>query len=204
MEAVITGDIINSRNLEPGWLEKLKQALTKISIEGKRWELFRGDGFQIESSAADALLNAIYIKASIKSVKNADVRIGIGIGGEKQMGNTLAESSGAVFYNSGSALDSLKKNKVTMALKSDDQDFNEEMNIILKLAMISMDSWAPGSAELVKYSIEYHNPKQAKLSKLTGKKQSSVSEALKRAHYTEILELDKLYRKKINELEKSL
>ncbi|RYF21981.1 MAG: transcriptional regulator, partial [Flavobacteriales bacterium] len=78
MKAVITGDIINSRALPPIWINTLKSALENLFGKQIKWEIFRGDSFQVELDAKDALINAIYIKACIKTLKNADVRMGIG------------------------------------------------------------------------------------------------------------------------------
>ena len=80
MIAVITGDIINSREISIEWLDTLKRALSGLTKVNLKWEIYRGDSFQIELDVEDALLNAIYIKACIKTLKNADVRMGIGIG----------------------------------------------------------------------------------------------------------------------------
>ena len=63
-----------------------------------------------------------------------------------------------------------------------------------------MDSWGQISAEMVKYAIENQNTKQDKIAKISGRSQSSVSEALKRARYTEIMELESRYRDQINKL----
>src|SRR5687767_5457605 len=84
---IITGDIINSRNANPKqWLSVLKKTLTVDGASPQKWEIYRGDSFQHEvTNPAEALLTAIRIKANIKSIKNLDVRLAIGIG-EKEFG----------------------------------------------------------------------------------------------------------------------
>lgn len=198
--AIITGDIINSRKLEAGWLDKLKTILATVAGKTKTWEIFRGDSFQIETPAEDALLDAIYIKAAIKSIKNADVRMGIGIDEQEIKPLALAEQNGLAFYKSGSAFDRLKQDKINLAIQTPNKAFDEDFNTMLKLALIIMDNWGAATAEVVKYAIENNNPVQAALAKITGKSQSSVSEALKRAHYTEIMALENLFRNKIKQL----
>lgn len=196
MIAVITGDIINSRKLPNGWIDTLKNALTNIRGKGK-WEIFRGDSFQIELNAADALLNAIYIKACMKTLKKADVRIGIGVGKKNKNVIRVTEANGEAFINSGKAFDSLKTTKVNMAFETPWQEFDEEINLYLRLALIAMDNWGPVAAEMVRYAIENENIKQDKIAEISGRSQSSVSEALKRAYYTEIVVLEEKYRSKI-------
>lgn len=197
MIAVITGDIINSRELPEEWLSTLKAALDGLFGENVNWEIFRGDSFQIELNAKDALINAIYIKACIKTLKGADVRIGIGIGKKSISAEKVTEANGEAFVNSGNAFDALKINKVSMALKTPWPKFDEEMNLFIRLALIAMDSWGQITAEMVRYAIENQNTKQDKIAKISGRSQSSVSEALKRAHFTEIIELESRCRRQI-------
>lgn len=203
MKAVITGDIINSRALPPEWINTLKSALGNLFGKQIKWEIFRGDSFQIELNAKDALINAVYIKACIKTLKKADVRIGIGIGKKSVNADKVTEANGEAFINSGNAFDTLKANKVNMAIITPWPKLNEELNLFIKLASISMDSWGQISAEMVKYAIENQNTKQDKIAKLAGRSQSSVSEALKRAHFTEIMELENRYRNQIAKLIKN-
>ena len=200
MIAVITGDIINSRTLPTNWIDTLKSALGYVFDKNSKWEIFRGDSFQIELNAADALLNAIYMKACIRTLKHADVRMGIGIGKKSITSDKVTEANGEAFINSGAAFDSLKVDKVNIALKTPWIAFDQDFNLMVRLALIAMDSWGQISAEMVRYTIENQNTKQDKIAKISGRSQSSVSEALKRAHFTEIMELENRYRTKIDEL----
>lgn len=197
MIAVITGDIINSRELPEEWISTLKNALDGLFGKNVNWEIFRGDSFQIELNAKDALIYAIYIKACIKTLKGADVRIGIGVGKKSISAEKVTEANGEAFVNSGYAFDTLKINKVNMALKTPWPKFDEEMNLFIRLALIAMDSWGQITAEMVRYAIENQNTKQDKIAKISGRSQSSVSEALKRAHFTEIIELEIRCRRQI-------
>ncbi|MFD0941440.1 SatD family protein [Pedobacter boryungensis] len=200
MIAVITGDIINSRALPEEWISTLKSALEGLFGKNINWEIFRGDSFQIELNAKDALINAIYIKACIKTLKKADVRIGIGIGKKSTNSTKVTEANGEAFVNSGFAFDTLKVNKVNMALKTPCKAFDANFNLLIKFALIAMDNWGPISAEMIKYAIENKNLKQDKIAKISGRSQSSVSEALKRGHYAEIIELENKYRNEVVKL----
>ena len=200
MICIITGDIIGSRKIEDSWLSSLKGALKATSGKHNRWEIFRGDSFQVEVSAEEALRTAVYLKACIRLNKAADARMGLGIGTVQKKREKLTEDSGDAFVHSGIAFDGLKQMKLNMAIKTSSPDFDEEINILIKLALIAMDSWGIVAAEMVKLTLEHQNILQSELAAISGRTQSSVSEALKRAHFSEIMEMDKLYRKKLNQM----
>lgn len=200
MICIITGDIIGSRKIKDSWLVSLKSALKVISGQNNKWEIYRGDSFQLEVEPENAIKTAAYLKACIRLNKPADVRMGIGIGAVKSNRKKLSESSGDAFVNSGAAFDSLKQAKVNLAIKTEFPEFDEEINVLIKLALIPMDSWGLVAAEMVKLAMENGNLLQSELATISGRTQPSVSEALKRAHYSELMEMDKLYRKKLNQI----
>src|SRR5690554_7794951 len=81
MIAVITGDIINSRSVDPlQWMVQLKEVLSSVGTEPKDWEIYRGDSFQLKVQPDQALYVALLLKATIKHFKDLDVRMAIGIG----------------------------------------------------------------------------------------------------------------------------
>ncbi|MFF5383913.1 SatD family protein [Pedobacter suwonensis] len=200
MICIITGDIIGSRKIKDSWLSDLKTALKVVSDHSGKWEIYRGDSFQLEVGPENAIKTAAYLKACIKVNKPADVRMGIGIGAIKTKRKKLSESSGDAFVYSGAAFDSLKQAKVNLAVKTDSADFDEEINVLIKLSLIAMDSWGVVAAEMVKMALENNDLLQSELAAISGRTQSSVSEALKRAHYSEIMEMDRIYRKKLNQM----
>ncbi|MNK03344.1 hypothetical protein D3C87_211890 [compost metagenome] len=195
MIAVITGDIVNSRELPSLWIETLKEALSALPQKNTKWEIFRGDSFQIELPSHQALLASVYIKACMKTIKGADVRLSIGLGEKAKIAtDKVTEANGEAYINSGEGFDSLKSNKVNLTIKSPSAKFDDDMNLYFKLALIAMDSWSPIASEVVKQTIENQNENQDKIAKISGRSQSSISEALKRAHFSEIMELEKKYR----------
>ena len=67
MIAIITGDIINSRVVDPQlWMDKLKEILNTVGSEPMDWEIYRGDSFQLKTEPQKALLTAILLKSSIR------------------------------------------------------------------------------------------------------------------------------------------
>lgn len=203
MIAVLTGDIINSKKKDPDiWLKILKDALAGWGKTPEQWEIYRGDSFQLEiEKTYDALVAAIRIKAAIKSMKGMDVRIAIGIGDKTFTADKVSESNGSAFVNSGELFEILKKDKVNLAVKSNDDRLNDEMNLYLRLALVFMDRWSETAAETVRISLQFPDKTQKELAKLIGNiEQNTVSTRLKRAHYDEILELIRIYQLKMGEL----
>jgi hypothetical protein len=196
--SVLTGDIINSRKTAAGrWLKVLKKELGTLGDSPKHWDVYRGDSFQAEvKNPADALLAAIRLKAALKS-HDVDVRIAIGLGEKKYSAKTITESNGSAFIHSGELVEELKQLKTTMLVRSGHPQFDQEINLYLKLALVIMDAWTTNTAEVTYLALQYPTKSQEELGKLLKKKQNSVSRLLKRACYTEISELIAMYRVKV-------
>lgn len=203
MIAVITGDIIASRKVvdQDKWLVPLKSLFSTWGKRSKDWELERGDFFQLEvKNPDDALKRALQIKALIKKVELLDVRMAIGVGRKTYSGEYINESNGEAFIYSGEKFDLLDKENITIGIKTPWQYFDEEMNLYLKLAGIFMNKWTVSSAELMDIILKDPNITQEEIGKRLGIKQNSVSGRWNRAYANEILEVDKMYRNKINSL----
>jgi|SRR5690554_4324129 len=193
MIAVITADIINSREGEVGnWMDRLKKVLNYYGEEPKDWEIYRGDSFQLSIAPQKAILAAIHIKAVIKQTKSQDVRIAIGIGKQKYAATKITESNGSAYVNSGDCFESLKKQ--TLAIKSMDENFDQSINIMLALALLTANNWSSIVAEAIKLVLENPKKNQREIAKLLNKSQSSVSEALKRGGFEEIMNMNDFYR----------
>lgn len=204
MTSILTGDIINSRQkANPNsWLDALKNALSYLEKNNQLWEIYRGDSFQIEiKDIQNSFEAAIYIKACLKMVKGLDVRIAIGIGEKSFEGKTITESNGEAFQYSGETLETLKKDKVNLKIKTTNPQLDQELNLYFKLALITMDNWTTNSAEIVKLSLEQPNALQQELANQIDISQNTVSERQTRAKLDEILQLDAMYRQKIKQLQ---
>ncbi|MFZ1527033.1 MAG: winged helix-turn-helix transcriptional regulator, partial [Saprospiraceae bacterium] len=112
------------------------------------------------------------------------------------------ESNGPVFLRSGRGLDDLKKSKVTMAINTGNELMDTELNLYLKLALFGiMDSWTVASAEMVSIILQNDSVPQEDISKKTGIAQSAISQRLKRANLEVLMDLNKMFVKKIKTLE---
>ncbi|MFL0353601.1 transcriptional regulator [Xanthomarina sp. GH4-25] len=202
MTSVITGDIVKSRSIENPelWLHTLKDALTTVETDRSLWEIYRGDSFQIEvKDIRKSFEIAIYLKSCIKTIKGLDVRLAIGIGTKSYSGSHILESQGEAFQYSGETLETLKKEKQNLKIKTSHKKLNQELNLYFKLALLSMDRWTVNSAEIVKLSLEKPNAIQEALGKHLGINQNAISLRQKRANLEEILELNNMYQQKITQ-----
>ncbi|HEY1192905.1 hypothetical protein [Flavobacterium sp.] len=201
MTSVITGDIIGSRQQKSEhWVEDLKKILAPLGATPSQWEIYRGDEFQIEVSIPEnALLIAILIKARLRALK-LDARMSIGFGDKTYNTERISESNGSAFINSGELFETLKKQKVTLALRSGDNSFDEKLNLMLQLALTFMDSWLVQSAEFVAVAIENPTLSQEELGQKLGINQAAVSRRQKRAQFDLVMNLDRYFRTQIKQI----
>ena len=199
MISVITGDIIKSRSVEPHqWLPMLKSALSFLESDDKLWDVYRGDSFQIQiNDPKNAFIAAVYLKACIKTAKALDVRLAIGIGNTSYEAKSVTESNGEAFQFSGETLESLKKEKLNLKLKTNDPDRDNELNLMFKLALLAMDNWTSNSAEIVKLALEFPEDSQEDLGKKLGINQTAVSRRQQRAQLDLIYELNHYFKRRL-------
>lgn len=196
MIAVITGDIIHSRKVNSEiWLPRLKDFFQKNIDTNFSWEIYRGDSFQCETPVEKALEVALSIKSLIRSNQLIDVRMAIGIGTKNFQGETITESYGTAFINSGESFDALKV--YTLNIKSPFEEFDACFNPILKLVSFISDNWKPATAETIHLSLTNKTLLQKEIAELLKKDATTINKALKRGAYEEILEIIALYNRKI-------
>lgn len=202
MTSIITGDIINSQKVSPHiWLQKLKLELNCVGKNPLTWEIYRGDSFQVEvTDPSMALLTAIKLKAAIKSIKEVDVRLAIGIGDKTYETSKITESNGSAFVYSGETFESLVKSKQNLAIATISDKFNQEMNLLFRFALIVMDNWTANSAKVVYLALTNPGYSQKELGKALNIKQNTVSATLKRAYFAEISDMLVWYQIKIKEV----
>jgi hypothetical protein len=198
MIAVITGDIINSRDSNPDvWMLELKAVLNKYGQEPKDWEIFRGDSFQLMLAPQEALEAAILFKSYIKQIKSIDVRMGIGIGDIVYQSEKITAANGPAFIHSGESFESLKKE--TLKIKSQWKELDSSINLMIELASLTIDNWTPTTSKIIQTALENPNTKQNEIARILNKSQSTISEALKRGGYDEIQKMIAFFQQEINQ-----
>lgn len=201
MIAIITGDIINSQKSDTeAWLPKLKDLLGTWSETPSNWEVYRGDEFQLKCSVDEVFHKALLIKSLIKTAENLDVRIAIGIGNEIFRSEKITESNGSAYVNSGRLLTDIKALGKTLAIQTENDKVNRDLNILFKWAAIDFDNWTAATAEIIHQLLRNSDLTQDELARELNITQSSVSQRLKRANFELLQETDQYFRKKIAEL----
>jgi hypothetical protein len=201
MISIITGDIVNSRKKKSIiWIDNFKKLLHTFGKSPLDWEIFRGDEFQIEiKNPEDVFYVALQIKAYFRSI-NLDVRMSIGLGDKDYKSKKISESNGTAFARSGEVFETLKKQKINLAVNSGNIDFDLEINLILRLCLTFMDNWLVQSAEFVQVAIINQKLSQEEIGTILGINQAAVSRRRKRANFDLLLETDKLFRLKVRNL----
>lgn len=112
MQAVLTGDIVNSTKL-PSVKEKALVKVLEQIFKPYKYEFYRGDSFQaLIKEAEDSLRIALLCRtAAIGITENngADVKVSIGLGKVNGRIKKLGAAKGEAFIISGRAFDELEK-----------------------------------------------------------------------------------------------
>lgn len=193
MIAVITGDIINSREgkaLE--WLESLKKALNRYGNSSEDWEVYRGDSFQLKTNIESSLEACLYIKACIKQFSALDVRLAIGIGNSKGPIGKITEEQGEAFYRSGECFENLKSDH--LAINTGDEQQDIILNLMLDLGLLTFNAWSSVDSVTLKVILEHPDYTQKQIAELLKKSPSTLSFTLQKAGYKEIQSLLKYYK----------
>ncbi len=200
MTAILTGDIINSEGHEGSpWIDLLKAQFSKWGKTPSDWEIYRGDEFQLKINPKRVLWAAIQLKAIIKSIKGLDIRMAIGLGTESFSSDSVSESNGTAYQRSGRTFETLKEEKVNLAITTGNEETERTLNLMLKLALNFMDEWSPVSAEIVAIALENPNRSQQEIADMLSIQQSAVSQRQKRARLDLVFELLDYYEHTLNE-----
>ena len=166
--AVLTGDVVGSSKVpgrrRPLLLNYLKGIFRNVEESwpgaiSKRFEIYRGDSFQVVlSDPSAALCIAIFLRASLRkgfpvndTATTCDARIAIGIGAIDFLPESTAEGDGEAFHRSGRLLDGMR---FTMfAIATPVKDVDEELNTELSLLDAIIGRWSSPQAEAVCYSL---------------------------------------------------
>jgi hypothetical protein len=167
MKAIITADIVSYSDLTNKKANVVLNAVHKMFDElssvrtnlNSNLTIKRGDNIQSEiDNPAEALNVALLLKTVVNKIpihrdnRNSpgiDIRIAIGIGNIDAKRETVNESSGDAYTYSGRTLDSMKKNKRLLAIKTNKPELDAELETEFKLLEVIMSGWKVTSAEVL-------------------------------------------------------
>lgn len=201
MRAVVTGDIIGSTKVDPQmWLPTLKQVLNRWGTEPGGWETYRGDSFQLILNSAEQVWEVmIWLKAGIRAMQGLDVRLGIGIGPVTFQSGRVTQSNGDAFIRSGQIFDALAKMDQNVAIKTPWEDFDQEVNLGLKLLTTIISDWTSISCQAILTKLEHPRKSQMELGTLLGITQHAVSARLTRAKFDMVMEWVRYYERRLEQ-----
>jgi hypothetical protein len=150
--AVLTGDIIRSRELNPerraGLQNALEAAFVAVQqlVPSFRAAQYRGDSFQAIVVPEEGL-KALLLLQSLLHIENFGVRIALGLGDMTFDSGNILTSDGSAFQLSGPALDELKKKIVS--INGPNMNFNEEWKVHALTLDYLLQRWTLPQAEAV-------------------------------------------------------
>lgn len=205
MKAVIIADIIGYTRLDPQRAEEVLEGLRvffddigKATIETNvvaDFRIKRGDAVQgVLFDAGEALRVALLLKAAVMKIAltgnfkrrhpDIDIRLAIGLGEIEQVRQSIDESSGEAFINSGRTLDQMKKEKRTFSIKTPRADWNAELETAFKLLEVILSGWNITSAELMYGLLKGYN--ESEIAEQLSISQSAVHQRKRRAGWSGI------------------
>jgi hypothetical protein len=175
--AVLTGDLIGSRQLKSSGISYIEHLNKSLEYVGGRYLhppfIYRGDSFQgITSEPESALKDAILLRLMLISGINAeekspriDARVSIGVGEIDHLRHQgydldklgdVGEMDGEAFEYSGLQLDRIKNERQNLAVKTPWEEANQELNIYCKMIDRLIDRWTKKKCEAVMHRLEGH------------------------------------------------
>ena len=202
VQAVITGDIVNSTLLKQADEKKLAAALTQV-FEQQKMEFFRGDSFQAYiKDPKKALRLALMSRARAISFFGegnsilTDVKISIGLGSVHIPVRTLNTARGEAFILSGRQFDNMTDSDPRLKLAINDPLANEGFQVIadyLNAIFTNMtDKQAEVIFELLKGEV------QKTIARKLKKTKSSIHQRLVSGRWPEIEKLLLRYENIVN------
>lgn len=153
--------------------------------------IYDGDSFQIELELQESLDFVVEMRSNIKQINGLDVRMAVGVGEKDYQGQTILESNGSAFINSGECFNELKRS--LLKIKSNDVRLDTAVNTIQDLLMIIISDWTISSARVVTAIIDHPDYTQIEIADHLQMKQSNVSAALNKSNYEAIKAFQKLF-----------
>lgn len=207
-KAVITGDIVHSREVENmhALLNVLKSTISeikKVFSTKINFEIYRGDSFQmLVAQPEEAMKIALLIRSKLRSsvlisAKNDanvsleslwDARISIGIGKVSNQSQRVVESTGEAFELSGRQLDEMKNKHERLCITTCWKNMNLQLQVITKLSDAIVSRWTLNSSEAA-YRHLLFNETQAEIAKKLNVSQPAVHKRLIIANMEAIKEM---------------
>jgi hypothetical protein len=204
IQAVLTGDIVNSTGLAPATEKKLLAILRQV-LKPYRFEFYRGDSFQAYIQEAGlALQTALLCRTAAigivqaEGIASSDVRVSIGIGKTKTPAKTLGTAKGEAFVLSGRAFDSMLRKDTRLSITTANDLAAEGLQVMADYINAVFKDMTNKQA-IVIFGLLKGQTQQAVAAKLK-KSASTISQHAGAGRWPEIEKLLQQYKNIINQL----
>jgi DNA-binding NarL/FixJ family response regulator len=204
LQAVLTGDIVNSTKLSAAKMNQLTHRLTHL-LQRDKFEFFRGDSFQAhlkmpQESLRMALLCRTAAISLLMQEKKAltDIRISIGVGKVNTPVRKLMTAKGEAFILSGRKFDEISKSSVRLAITSGNALANEGLQVISDYLNAIFEKMTAKQAEVIFQLLK--GEIQQTIAKKLKKTKSTIHQRVIAGRWPEIEKLLTHYEKIINQL----
>ncbi len=201
IQAIITGDIVNSTRLTAYRTSRLTRRIGDVFKENKM-EFYRGDSFQAHiKDPGEALRLALLCRTAAINISRdekiiSDVRISIGIGNITGAVRTLKTAKGEAFVLSGRMLDDIIKTEQRLVITCANNLANEGLQVIADY-INSIFQWMTAKQAEVIFELLQGQQQQAVAKKLK-KTKSSIHQRVTAGRWPEIEKLLQQYENIIN------
>ncbi|WP_423127449.1 hypothetical protein [Gaoshiqia sp. Z1-71] len=205
--AVISADVINSSKFEEKSFLDTIQVLEEPSENylvhrGEAMLTSRGDSFQVMiEDVNSAFLKAIYLKSYFKkkeiglkignSQKALDARISLAVGQATAIPEKIGKSFEEPFVLSGRALDKMKAKKQTLIITTNNEEYNNELELACLFLDDILERWTIAQAEVIYYLVQGY--KQTEIAQKLNLTQPSVSNRIQLARWSLIEKMNERF-----------
>lgn len=204
LQAVLTGDIVNSTKLSTAKMTKLTHLLSNV-LQHCKFEFFRGDSFQAQvKKPQESLRIALLCRtAAISLVKDdktvlTDIRISIGVGNVHTPVRTLRTARGEAFVLSGRKFDEIAKVALRLGISSANTLANEGLQVISDYLNAIFEKMTAKQAEVIFQLLQ--GEKQQVIAKKLKKTKSTIHQRVIAGRWPEIEKLLIHFENTINQL----
>ena len=204
IQAVLTGDIVNSTKLPKAKEAKLTRQLEDL-FTGKKFEFYRGDSFQAYlKKPAEALRLALLCRTAAISLSKeekvvlSDVRISIGIGEVNTPVRTLKTAKGEAFVLSGHGLDEITNNNERLLITASHALANEGLQVISDYINAIFSTMTGKQAEVIFLLLQ--GKIQLEVAQQLNKTKSTIHQRVSSGRWPEIEKLLQQYENIIKQL----
>ncbi|MBK9108448.1 MAG: helix-turn-helix domain-containing protein [Saprospiraceae bacterium] len=87
-----------------------------------------------------------------------------------------------------------------MAILSGETDLDRSLNVMFSLALLTMNEWSVAVSKVIVQNLENPGKSQLEIAKKMKKSQSTVSEALKRGGFDEVMQMEIYFQEQMERL----